>query len=241
MTDWSLTELFNSLHRKIDEELSIARKAIQHPSTKGNTSEGVWIGLLETYLPKRYQVCTGHVVDSEGEFSDQIDIIIFDRQYSPFIFDFLGAKVVPAESVYGVFEAKQSINAEQIGYAREKVQSVRKLERTSLPVPSVDTTEPPKELKPILGGVLAFDSDWSPALGDALLKSLTDELSDNDMLDIGCVSSAGVVLFNSDNATYEIRNSKSATTLFLLELIKQLRLKATVPVIDVDAYARWLE
>ena len=51
------------------------------------------------------------MVDSEGAFSQQIDVVIFDRQYTPFIAHFEGQKVIPAESVYGVFEAKQLINA----------------------------------------------------------------------------------------------------------------------------------
>ena len=50
----------------------------------------------------------------------QIDVVAFDRQYSPFIFSYEGQKIVPAESAHGVFEAKQSINADRIDYARHK-------------------------------------------------------------------------------------------------------------------------
>ena len=86
--------------------------------------------MLQNYLPQRYQAATAHVVDSQGQFSDQIDVVIFDRQYSPFIFKFEGQVIVPAESVYAVFEAKQVINAEQVKYAQDKAESVRKLART---------------------------------------------------------------------------------------------------------------
>ena len=85
---------------------------------------------------------------------------MFDRQYSPFIFSYEGQTIVPAESVYAVFEAKQSINADRIDYARKKVASVRRLHRTSLPIPHAQGTYPPKPLIPILGGVLNFESDW---------------------------------------------------------------------------------
>lgn len=50
---------------------------------KGDASESVWRELLQAYLPKRYQAETAHVVDSKGAFSDQIDVVVFDRQYSP--------------------------------------------------------------------------------------------------------------------------------------------------------------
>ena len=46
-------------------------------------------------LAPRYQAATAHVVDSEGNFSDQIDVVVFDRQYSPFIFTFEGQKIIP--------------------------------------------------------------------------------------------------------------------------------------------------
>ena len=52
------------------------------------------------YLPHRYQAETAHVVDSRGAFSQQIDVVVFDRQYSPFIFKFQRQTIVPAESVY---------------------------------------------------------------------------------------------------------------------------------------------
>mgnify|MGYP001793163375 FL=1 len=78
----------------------------------------MWRELLETYLPRRYQVETAHIVDSNDVFSDQIDVVVFDRQYSPLMFHFEGQKVIPAESVYAVFESKQSINADLVAYAQ---------------------------------------------------------------------------------------------------------------------------
>ena len=89
--------------------------------------------MLRKYLPQRDQAAKAHVVDSRGVFSEQIDVVVFDRQYSPFIFNFQNQTIVPAESVYAAFEAKQTINADQVAYAQRKVASVRRLHRTSLP------------------------------------------------------------------------------------------------------------
>ncbi len=69
MSDWSLSQLLASLHEDIQQRLAIVRKSFNHPGTKGDASEGVWIEMLETYLPKRYQAATAHVVDSLGNFS----------------------------------------------------------------------------------------------------------------------------------------------------------------------------
>lgn len=129
--NWSLSRLLASLHDDIEHRLKTARESFCHPGTKGDASEAVWVELLQSYLPRRYQVETAHVVDSMGAFSEQIDVVVFDRQYSPFIFHFGGQIIIPAESVYAVFEAKQAINAGHVSYAQQKAVSVRRLHRTS--------------------------------------------------------------------------------------------------------------
>ena len=86
MNKWSLPRLLAGLHDDIQSRLATARKTFGHPGTKGDASQHVWLELLQTYLPKRYQAATAHVVDSHGTFSEQIDVLVFDRQYSPFIF-----------------------------------------------------------------------------------------------------------------------------------------------------------
>lgn len=236
---WSLPQLLASLHEDIERRLETARKAFGHPVAKGDASESVWLDLLQTYLPKRYQAATAHVVDSKGAFSQQIDVVVFDRQYSPFIFQFEGQTIIPSESVYAVFEAKQAANAVQVRYAKEKISSVRQLHRTSLPIPHAGGTYPPKPLPHILGGLLTFESDWNPALGAPLMASLLPA-SDEEHLDLGCIAAHGI--FVSDNAGgYVVTEKGKPATAFLLELIAKLQSSATVPMIDVRAYAQWLD
>jgi len=177
-------------------------------------------------------------LDSKGTLSDQIDVVVFDRQYSPFIFDFQGQSIIPAESVYAVFEAKQTVNASLVQYARDKVASVRKLHRTSLPIPHAGGTYEPKQLTNILGGILTLDSDWKPALGKPFSKAIAKNTGD-DLLDIGCVASHGI--FRRVGAGFEVTPTNKAATAFLLELVAQLQELATVPMIDIRAYAKWID
>lgn len=239
MTAWSLSQLLAGLHDDIQQRLETCRKSFGHPGTKGDASERVWLQLLQTYLPQRYQAATAHVVDSLGVFSDQIDVVVFDRQYSPFIFHYEGQTIIPAESVYAVFEAKQTINAEQIKYAQDKVASVRRLHRTSLPIPHAGGQYPPKPLIPILGGILAFDSDWRPAFGTPLEAALAqaDAIS---RLDLGCVAAQGHLQLDLTTGKYNFFQEEKPATAFLFKLISQLQFSGTVPMIDVQAYAHWL-
>jgi hypothetical protein len=120
MAEWSLPELLSGLHNNIENQLKIGRAALNHPTDKGDAAEAVWLEMLSLYLPKRYRAAKAHVVDSNGKFSEQIDVLVFDRQYSPFIFSFWGSTVVPAESVYAVFEVKQTINLETYAMRKQK-------------------------------------------------------------------------------------------------------------------------
>jgi len=239
MSDWSLPRLLAGLHDDIQTKLQIVRGTLAHPGTKGNGSEDAWLKLLQAYLPQRYEADTAHIVDSEGNFSQQIDVVVFDRQYSPFIFHYQGQKVIPAESVYAVFEAKQSINSTNVVYAQEKIASVRKLYRTSLPIPYAKGVYPPKPLIPILGGLLTFESDWSPPLGESLKQSLEGG-DPYGKLDIGCIAAHGHFFLHNDSAIYDLVTERKPATTFLFKLISQLQFSGTVPMIDVQAYSRWL-
>jgi hypothetical protein len=239
MSEWSLSQLLSSLHEDIQQRLAIVRKSFNHPGTKGDASENVWISMLETYLPKRYQAAKAHVVDSLGNFSQQIDVVIFDRQYSPFIFTYENETIIPAESVYAVFEAKQTADSGLVAYAQEKVASVRRLHRTSLPIPYAKGVYPAKPLIPILGGLLTFESEWSPALGSSFEKALVADIVDG-RLDLGCVASHGHFAFDQAATNYAFINENKPATAFLFKLISLLQFSGTVPMIDVEAYGKWL-
>jgi hypothetical protein len=239
MSDWSLSKLLAGLHDDIEGRLSIVRKTLAHPVGKGDASEAVWLEMLQRYLPKRYQAAKAHVVDSAGVFSEQIDVIVFDRQYSPFIFEFEHQTVIPAESVYAVFEAKQTISADLVACAKRKVASVRRLHRTSLPIPYAGGTYPSKAPAPIIGGLLAFESEWTPPLGEPLIRALERPEDADGRLDLGCVAAHGV--FGCDaSLCYAIAPEGKPATSFLFELIARLQSIATVPMIDIRAYAKWL-
>ena len=237
MSAWSLSGILAGLHDDIERRLATARQAFGHPGTKGDASESVWLELLQKYLPQRYHAERGHVVDSDGVFSEQIDVMVFDRQYSPFIFHYEGQIIVPAESVYAAFEAKQTINAALVDYAQKKVASIRRLNRTSLPIPHAGGTYPPKPLPHIIGGILTFESDWKPPLGDPLIAALSK--NPPDVLDLGCVAAHGTFAFGATGRHTIAPQGKPATA-FLFELIARLQSSATVPMIDTRAYARWL-
>ncbi len=120
-----------------------------------------------------------------------------------------------------------------------KVASVRRLHRTSLPIPYAHGVYPAKPLIPIYGGLLTFESEWSPGLGQPLLDALTGGDADG-RLDLGCVAAHGYFSLDKETGNYELASGGKPATAFLFKLISVLQFSGTVPMIDVQAYASWL-
>jgi hypothetical protein len=126
-----------------------------------------------------------------------------------------------------------------VRYAADKVASVRDLHRTSLPIKHAGGEYPAKPLHHILGGLVTLDSDWKPAFGGPFRMAVS-ELPVAGQLDMGCAVRHGV--FSIEYAPNEppaiaAEHSSSSLALFLLRFIARLQAVATVPCIDVLAYA----
>jgi hypothetical protein len=237
MTEPLLHRLLTNFNKELVDELDKGRDTADHPTARGDSSELAWREMLEQYLPKRYAASSGFVVDASGDTSQQIDLIVYDRQYSPFIFQDRAKRYIPAESVYAIFEIKQALNKSHIEYAQEKAESVRKLKRTSLPVPNVYGTSKPKELHFIHAGLLCFNSDWSPPFGQPFEKALlagTGEQAINQV----CVAQNGYFEIDDEKQIY---HGAQPVTYFFMRLVNMLQQKGTVPMIDIMAYAAWLD
>lgn len=233
-----LTEILDGLQAQLEGSLRGSREAIPHPGARGEASEDDWIRVLKGHLPQRYQADRAFVIDSSGATSDQIDIVIYDRQYSPLLYNRTNHRFIPAESVYGVLEVKQDINRDHILYAGQKAASVRRLHRTSAPIPYAGGEYGPRSLPYIVAGLVTYQSSWKPPFGEAFQEALK-ELGANERLDIGCS-----LLHGTFEATYHgdgqvrvnIVEGPHSLVQFLMRLLKQLQALATAPAIDYHAY-----
>lgn len=231
----SLSNLFQGHQASMIERLDGLRKSIPHAPTKGGITESRWIDLLRTYLPKRYQVERAFVVDSRGAISDQIDVVIFDQQYCPFLLKQDEAIYVPAESVYAIFEAKQEMSARELEYAGEKVASVRRLTRTSAPITHAGGTFAPRRPGPIITGLLTLDTKWKPVFGQPFSRAFTKLAGTSGGLDLVCVLKHGAYDAGPPAETAERRD---ALLFFFLRLFARLQSIGTVVAMEIPAYEK---
>jgi hypothetical protein len=91
----------------------------------------------------------------------------------------------------------------------------------------------------VIAGLLTLTSDYRPPFSSSAENLLDDSIGEG-RLDIGCIADAGMFTLNQMAGYYEFSATEKAATIFLFELIARLQASATVPMIDIRAYARWL-
>lgn len=219
------------------------RNVTTHPTERGDQVEADWVGLIRDFLPTRYVVGPIFAVDHHGNMSQQIDVAVYDTHYSPQWFGAAGGtRYVPVESVYAVFEVKPEFNTTYLEYARAKVASVRKLERTSQSVVHKGGVYKPEEIgvKPIAGGFLTTRKGLEKPI-DKLLETQPAD-GDDEFLNLGiCLDQFAfdyTPTIVGDDVQIELDTCEGEDTLihFCTRLFRQLQAIGTVPAVDMTKY-----
>lgn len=233
-----LRKIFLGLQSEMVAKLRNTRSNVKHPTAKGNVTESSWRAMLQNYLPKRYAVETAFIIDSLGNVSEQIDLVIFDRHFSPFLFHEDGAYHIPAESVYAVFEIKQEANKAHLLYAAKKAESVRKLKRTSSAIIHAGGKHLPVVPKEIIAGFLSLTTENEKAISETILKQLKS-LPAQQRLNLMCVLEHGAAELSVDQngkVTTDMFPAEQALIKFFLALLSKLQAIGSVPAMDISAY-----
>lgn len=87
--------------------------------------------ILRSFLPEKYGVCRGFIVNSQGQKAGD-DIIIFDQIDFPTLRnniknDFSRKENIPIEAVYAYIEAKHTLNKESFKKSVSQIAAVKKI------------------------------------------------------------------------------------------------------------------
>lgn len=110
---------------------------IKHAGKRGTEREEGLRRFLEAYLPTRYAVSHGEIVDSNGETSRECDLVIYDSTRCPLLLSSEDYRVFPAEPVFAVVEVKSVLTKPELEDALTKINSVKKLGRANGPIVGV--------------------------------------------------------------------------------------------------------
>ena len=260
-----IKELFRGLQNQMVAQLNTNREFILHPGSKGDSLENVWIEWLRKYLPNRYFVDKAIIIDSNGDLSNQIDLVIYDQQYTPFVLTQNGIHYIPAEGVYAVFEVKPDFQGKVedhnfFEYTGIKIESVRKLKRTSVAIINAGQVVKARPLTKIIGGILASTNSFSHS-NNKTIESHIKNLTGLQTIEIGCAVDYGSFFVNYkgeenlnnpvleerisnyykdrvfDKVTFSEKENSLVT--FFLQLTRYLQQSiGTVAAIDLNAYSK---
>lgn len=183
--------------------------------------------------------------------------------FTPFIFNQEGVRYIPAEGVYAVFEVKPDIygfsdGMSYIQYAAQKIESVRKLKRTSTSMINSGSPTPARPLTKIIGGILCNTNGYTHHNENKTIKKHLSESTGLGGIDCGCIIEHGsfvvdyeggedkslsdfdehIKSYYNDRRIKSITFSKAENSLvtFFMQLTRYLQAIGTVPAIDMNAY-----
>lgn len=113
-----LRDKINAIEKQMLARLDEIRSTYLHSGNKGNVAERTFIGFLRQYLPIKYQIGQGEIIDQDNNTSKQTDVVIVNENH-PFTFSpdepglfFIECVVAAGEikSVLGSKELDDTIN-----------------------------------------------------------------------------------------------------------------------------------
>ena len=101
----SIKSNYDELERSIVSQLLF--ETPNHKLTTGTYRETIWMSLFKLIIPHKFSIKQGvFIMDSNGNTSAEVDLVIFDEQYTPYIFNYGEICFIPIEAVAVVIQCK---------------------------------------------------------------------------------------------------------------------------------------
>jgi hypothetical protein len=214
-----LEKVFAEVSNQMKSDFVKAQESFDHSGLKGDANEETVKKFLRQYLPRTLDITTGTLIDSEGNISRQLDIIICDSAKTPIFYQSGETRVIPIECVYAVIEVKAFLDKTELEKAYQNMQSVKDLKKIAffptvgLIVNNINMYGKEWNYWPIQHFVFAFDS---PKL-ESVLINLNTYQNKNEIhkrIDSICVLEKGVVLNQSQDGMFSALPSPGSKSVF---------------------------
>ncbi len=203
---------------------------IKHNGVKGTIRElSVIETLLEKYLPKKYEIGTGIIVNVMGEQSKQQDIVIFDAFSCPLLYNEDNIKIFPIENVYCTIEVKSTLDKSELQKSVINIESVRALVQPELSSPN--------------GFIFAFQSRTKIETVTDNLIEMNKSIDINKRASVVCIMDQGLIVHFNKHGLNKVETDPDENTLlgyiegdhkrnlitFYLSLLECLNRKKIIP------------
>lgn len=123
--------MYEATAANMQAQFERVRASLTHSGARGGAAEEIVRQFLREALPSALGVAVGQVVDADGNFSGQSDVIIYDAQATPMLFNSAqgGTQTVPIEGVVAVIEVKSVLQKKDLGQLIAHARKLKSMER----------------------------------------------------------------------------------------------------------------
>jgi|WetSurMetagenome_2_1015567.scaffolds.fasta_scaffold341200_1 hypothetical protein len=192
-----IRKIFDGIGKQMLLDFENIQSQIINPGEKGREREKKLLSFLHTYLPSKYALENGEIVDLDSNTSRQCDLVIYDHLNCPFLFAGNNYMIFPVEPVMATVEVKSTLSIAELKDASEKIKSVKNLQR---------------ENGLIAGVVFAYTSSWkTDPMGKIAghLQEINQKLEPYQYIDLICVLDAGVINLIDEHGHTQITKNYS--------------------------------
>jgi hypothetical protein len=159
-----LTQYYQGITSQLRSEVDFINTIFHHQGVKGAGNESALRDLVARYIPRKFSVGTGIVIDRNGHQSRQCDIVIYDAFSYPSLLSLASVHLFPVDIVYAVLEVKTTLNANSVREGLENIESVKTLDIISDEFMSSEHQKDAffiesRKPTPPLGCIFAYNSD----------------------------------------------------------------------------------
>jgi len=229
----NLENVFRGINKKMLLDFQEISSEIEHRGAKGRVREIEIVNeFLSKYVPGNIGVGNGELISTDNQVSAEIDIVLYEKNSTPYLLKKEGFQIFPIECVYGVIEVKSLLNKVQLQDAFNKITHVKKMPKKAY--------EPQKG--PIIKTTNIYDREWSyfPTIGMVIaydsidLKTLKDHLDslNSNMALEHCIDSVWVLkkgmIINCNKSTGYIELAPRTATVTRAVLSDNLLMLLTI-------------
>lgn len=130
---YRLPAIFDKVSEAMQNNIEELQNAFSHNGIRGQGAEDILKEFLQEHLPMSIGITSGYAVDSNGQTSKQLDIILYDSLRSMRLYTDSNNtnSLIPIENVIAVIEVKSKLRERDIANAIENMASVKEMSKTA--------------------------------------------------------------------------------------------------------------
>jgi hypothetical protein len=192
-----LSKYYKGITQQLRGEVDLINELFSHQGVKGEGNEAALRDLISRFIPRRYGIGSGVIVDHAGNHSNQCDIVIYDTFQYPSLLSLTSVHMYPVDLVYATIEVKTTLDSGKAKEARENIASVMRLKLIDNAYERLRSNGfgAMGKVSHPLGVVFAFNSEANQfeTFKRWFMRTESDDVSEHATILVGCLDQGLII------------------------------------------------